>query len=97
MILARASVGYEGEDAPEMPLVALFSDWEKGQCTFLRKNRCEIHNSGFKPLQCRESLACDPDKATGYLDNYEMARLWKTMEAKAIVKKWKEAISNPQN
>ena len=89
-ILAPASIGHEGSNAPEMPSFDL--TWSKGRCTFLKNNRCEIHNSGFKPLQCRESLACNPSRSIGYLNNYAIAPLWKTGEAKSIVKRWKSLL-----
>ena len=91
-VLAPASISYEGRNAPEMPELSiglLGGWWEKGKCTFLKKKRCEIHSSGFKPLQCRESLACTTSRPPGYLSNYSMAKLWKTREAKSIVKRWK--------
>lgn len=100
-VLAPASVGCEGRDAPEIlpndpddleamigKVLELIGDgWEKGECTFLTEdNRCEIHKSGFKPKQCRECFGCKPDSGP---DNFEMIRFWDNPEAQALVEKWR--------
>jgi hypothetical protein len=89
-VLCPASRGYEGCDGPEMPFSAIFvaRAWSKGVCTFLEKNKCAIHDSGFKPLQCREALACDDEQNEKCPDNYEMAKLWDTEEGRETVKLW---------
>lgn len=89
-VLAPASIGYEGREAPDMPFSAIFTGWCKGKCTFLRKGRCEIHDSAFKPRQCREAYGCVPNEDCP--DNYEMARLWNTRDGRNVVKQWKRVL-----
>src|SRR5262245_51533200 len=60
-VLAPASLGCEGKDAPEVDREDLHNiirglEWNKGRCTFFNdEGRCEVHESGFKPLQCKSS------------------------------------------
>ena len=89
-VLAPASVGCEGWYAPE------FDIWElmigppnKGKCIFFKTGLCEIHESGFKPLQCREALACGEKVG---IDNYEMARLWNSDDGRELVDFWWKSI-----
>lgn len=99
-VLAPASQGFGGTDAPEIPeglnlVAAMF--WCKGRCTFLNKGLCEIHDSGFKPLQCRDAFCCD--EGTRKYDrsdrdsNVSVAKLWNTEEGRAIVRAWEAAVS----
>lgn len=85
-VLTPASVGYESRKAPEMPSLGVFFGWDKGRCTFLSRGKlCQIHDSGFKPQQCRETIACE-DKGP---DNFVMAQLWNTECGRATVASWK--------
>lgn len=90
-VLAPASLGYEGADAPDL-LRMILNNGVKGRCTFLTDGRlCEIHSSGFKPLQCRAGRSCVDDDE--YLDNYAMARLWDTPEGRNLVRQWVEVTT----
>jgi Fe-S-cluster containining protein len=94
-ILAPASIGHEGEYAPEMEggIFALFIGWTKGRCTFLTKeSKCEVHDR--KPIQCRAALACvhDHAEARKATSNYAVARLWFTDEGRALVARWREIV-----
>jgi len=93
-ILAPASQGCEGQDAPEpLCLFDYFMGWCKGRCTFLNaENRCDIHDSGFKPIQCREALACTPSSRTGREGNFAVARLWDTPEGRTTLALWEAAL-----
>ena len=91
-VLAAASVGCEGRDAPQ------FADWQlmigdviKGQCTFLKDGLCELHETDYKPKQCRESLGC---RAPLGPDNYEMARLWDTEEGREALDLWFNTLTD---
>jgi Fe-S-cluster containining protein len=89
-LLAPASEGCEGDDAPEGDLCELlFGDWSKGRCTFLEKDRCAIQDNGFKPKQCRLSWGC----ADKYIDNYAMARPWDTSFGRATVERWRKLVA----
>lgn len=57
-----------------------------GRCTFLKDGLCSIHDSGFKPIQCRTATGCVPNPT--FFDNFEVADLWRTKEAVAIVDEW---------
>ena len=65
---------------------------KKGRCTFLEDDRCSIHDSGFKPKQCRECLGCQKHNGP---DNYEMARHWDTKEGKEALAVWAEINQQP--
>ncbi len=96
-VLAAASVGHEGREAPDIPdgpgAWLLIGNWSKGRCTFLDKDKkCEIHNSGFKPVQCRLASGCDKEIAKGCPDNYAVAKLWDCQEGQKVVKQWKDQL-----
>ena len=94
-LLAPASQGCEGADAPEMEggFMALFTGFSKGCCTFLSEaGLCELHDSGFKPLQCRLALGCR-DCSDTCPDNYEMAKHWNNEEGRAALGRWQSIIS----
>jgi Fe-S-cluster containining protein len=85
-VLAAASIRCEGQDAPEFSWAELMLGFaSKGRCTFLENDRCSIHDSGFKPKQCRESLGCERKSGP---DNYEMARHWDSDEGRAALDRW---------
>lgn len=87
-VLAPASRDCEGRDAPELDLFSC--DTEKGRCVLLtREGKCEIHDSGFKPIQCRTALGCQ--RNVGQI-NYETARLWDNDEGRAAVAEWMRAV-----
>ena len=94
-LLAPASVGCEGKDAPEFSFVQMFSmSAHKGPCVLLKDGLCSIHDSGYKPIQCRLSFACDDahSKAAGYPDNYAVARIWQSKEGRAVLRAWKREV-----
>lgn len=80
-VLCPAILGYLGTDAPF---------WPDGQCTFLKKNRCEIHDSGFKPLQCRMAKGCTGEGT----DKKDFVKIWDTDPARALISKWKTMVSH---
>lgn len=87
-VLAPASAGAEGQLAPDT-FDFVFGD--NNECTFLTKdNRCEIHNSGYKPVQCVTTMAC---KNEG-LDKIDIVRDWDTDAGREIVKLWRVETGN---
>ncbi len=93
-ILCPASEGFEGERAPEPEegFIAMFSGWCKGRCTFLTSdNKCEIHQSGFKPQECREALVCS--SIGGFAEHKKVAMLWNTDEARSLIERWKKLVN----
>lgn len=93
-VLAAASIGCEGIDAPEFELGdLLMGNCSKGQCTFLKGGLCEIHATDYKPKQCRESMGCGEGCGP---DNYEMARFWNTDEGREALACWaNNALTKP--
>lgn len=91
-ILAPASKGAESQEAPECPsLVSWYHGWYKGRCNFLTKQGlCELHDSGFKPLQCRTGSGCSP--TDGYYSNLDMAKKWDTKKGRAAIKRWEKEV-----
>jgi hypothetical protein len=91
-VLSPASVGYGGIRAPE-----LTGDlWTflrspppiRGACVFLREGLCEVHNTDFKPFECRYHHHAF-DQPTIHL---AAAASWNTPEGKALVERWKREV-----
>ncbi len=80
--MAPSPVGYEGKEKRH----------GTGACTFLTADGlCEIHTSGFKPIECRTGFGCKgggPD----YPSLHEEHTMWKSEEGKAVVELWRNAI-----
>ncbi len=93
-LLCPASVGSEGDFAPTTDwLQMLLGGWKKGACTFLAKGKCDIHNSGFKPLECR--LAHHTREDAGDTVNAQRVGIvaaWMTDRGRKIVAEWKTLI-----
>lgn len=76
-VLCPAIEGYEGRTAAWLP---------DGKCVFFSNGKCGIHNSGFKPRQCRESFLCKgigPGKS-------EFIEEWNSPEGKEQVRRFRE-------
>lgn len=90
-VLSAAVVGYEGEYAPYPDPdrgfvgVYLFGLNGIGRCNFLVNDRCSIHDSGFKPIECREALSCGRQS----MSRDDIAKLWDTPEGKVTVEEWR--------
>lgn len=91
-VLCPASEGCEGKDAPdfdmyELIMSSLTGSLSKGECTFLNEhNRCELHTTGFKPIECRLNFGCRPRVS---IRNHTVAKLWNTPKGRAVLAKWK--------
>jgi len=60
-----------------------------GRCTFLNKEGlCEIHDTGFKPIECRTGYGCKPsvDYPTLEFINNE----WNSNAGVAVIQKWEQ-------
>lgn len=82
--LAPAPVGYEGK---------MYPTWPRGRCTFYGDDgKCEVHNSGAKPLVCRISTCTDPlpDEMRGKDFNYSVAHLWDNDRGREVVARWRK-------
>lgn len=103
-LLCPASAGLEGKRAPNTEellgvdgllsalLLNSFSMKSKGACVFLDGDRCRIHDSGFKPVQCRTSLACQPYETSNSDFNLKTAERWNNPEAQALVREWMATV-----
>lgn len=80
-VLAPAGQGYEGKSAPFWPD-------EYMQCTFLINDRCTIHDSGFKPRMCCESMIC---QQTGP-SKKDFTEDWDTDEGRDLINRWWEMV-----
>lgn len=80
-LLCPASAGHQADMAPEMSFFDF--SFTKGRCTFLEDGLCAIHDSGFKPMQCRTMI--HDEEQSGYASNMEMIRLWDNAEAQRLV------------
>ncbi len=55
-------------------------------CTFLKQNRCELHGTGFQPLECRY---CHHDRTgTGQKCHLDLERDWNTSSGRLLVVRW---------
>lgn len=99
-VLAPASKGYESKLAPnkdddgsESFMVSFFMPWNKGRCTLLSPERlCTIHDSGFKPFQCRSSFSCKEYDTNSDYGNEAVANQWDTKLGRKVIKEWKRLV-----
>jgi hypothetical protein len=55
-------------------------------CTFLDDNRCELHGTGFQPLECR---FCHHDRpGQGPQCHADIGKEWNTPHGRALVVRW---------
>jgi hypothetical protein len=55
-------------------------------CTFLKNDRCELHESQFQPLECR---FCHHDRAgEGVRCHADIEREWNSPAGRALVVRW---------
>lgn len=98
LVLCPAAVDCEMGRAPEFAelwpgmhyLQAMFEDPLNFPCTFLKNGLCEIHASGFKPKQCRESFGCRPNVGP---TKYDIARDWDTENGRVLVARWQREFA----
>lgn len=93
-VLSPAGVGFEGRSAPEYSIGELLQFVVTGtnpidlRCTFLTQDeKCEIHNTLFKPVQCRSFNQCDESTHDNWVNKLEVAKLWEGRQD--VVEKWK--------
>jgi len=60
------------------------------RCGFLRDGRCELHATGFQPLECRY---CHHDRlGSGPACHAALERDWRTPAGQALVQRWGQAV-----
>jgi Fe-S-cluster containining protein len=81
--LVPSIVGREG-------LPSLFAS---GRCNLLTKEGlCEIHDSGFKPIECRIGYGCKEVGPDVYPAIEMMHQMWRSPEGIAAIKLWKDTL-----
>ncbi len=76
--LSPAFKGCEGNFALE---------WAAKQgCTFLKEGRCELHGTGFQPLECR--FCHHARQGLGPQCHADLERDWNTPEGQALAARW---------
>lgn len=77
-VLSPAFKGNEGG-------IALNINAKRG-CNFLKETRCELHGTGYQPLECR---FCHHDRpGQGPLCHADIERDWNTDAGRMLVKRW---------
>jgi Fe-S-cluster containining protein len=62
-----------------------------GRCIFLNvDNRCEIHDSGFKPVECRHALLCKSVNTDRQHDGAKAA--WDSPVGRFVLDLWKREL-----
>lgn len=79
-VLAPAFKGCEGNYA--------FQEYANNGCNFLKDGLCELHGTGYEPLEC---LYCHHlRKGLGKKCHADIERDWQTPAGQALVKSWIE-------
>lgn len=75
-------------------LAPLAERGNRGRCTFLTAdNLCELHETSFKPIECRTGFGCDKsdDSSPSIKEMFEM---WGSEEGKIVYQLWLEKVRN---
>jgi len=81
-VLSPAFVGCEGG-------VAL-QELASGGCSFLKANRCELHGTGFQPLECR---FCRHDRVgQGRQCHLALEADWHSTVGQALIGRWADLV-----
>lgn len=77
-VLSPAFFGCEGNFA--------LQEYANRGCNFLKEGLCELHGTGFEPLEC---LFCHHlRKGMGQKCHADLEKDWKTPAGRALVKEW---------
>lgn len=77
-VIGPAFAGNEGDFALDR--------YKSRGCTFLRKNRCELHGTGLQPLECRY---CHHDRpGQGPRCHADIGKDWDSDAGRALVTRW---------
>ena len=86
-VLVPASIGHRGALAPFLGFEVMFGGPSE-RCVMLEDGLCTIHDSGFKPRQCRSVFACRGEGDS----KYDIVPAWRAPEALALVERWKSLV-----
>lgn len=87
-ILTPATKGYGGKMAPLMSFISYFFG-ETYPCIFFKKGLCQIHDSGFKPVECRKLIHGNKEP----FDVDALVKQWDTELGRKVLRKWRESVS----
>jgi len=82
-MIKPALKGFEGEGAP----------WEvasKAGCTFWKDGKCELHESGLKPLQGKLALHGQSEKEIDQVGDFINEAWQDEKKTNKVIKKWKK-------
>ncbi|MBE0697120.1 MAG: hypothetical protein IH586_09365 [Anaerolineaceae bacterium] len=78
LVLSPAFKGCEGSFA--------LDNYSNKGCTFLKDSRCELHDTGLQPLECR---FCHHDRpGAGQVCHADIEADWHTFAGQALVERW---------
>lgn len=61
-----------------------------GTCVLLTADgACRIHDTGFKPVECRTGFGCDEKQGAHYVERVDIAKTWDTQEGNYAVERWR--------
>ena len=67
-----------------------YNEYASAGCTFLVNDRCELHGTGYQPLECR---FCHHDRAgLGPHCHADIEKDWNTPAGRALVVKWSQLV-----
>lgn len=61
-------------------------EYARGGCTFLSDERCELHGTGFQPLECRVCHHARP--GLGQRCHSDIEKRWNSPAGRALVVRW---------
>ncbi len=95
-VLSPAAAGHEGKIGPQSVMSG--KDWKGGTCTFYKNQQCEIHSSGFKPLECRLALRCDVaiGRQADDAHKHGIPRAWDSWRSRRIIRRWLRLVESKQ-
>ena len=68
-----------------------YREYTSAGCTFLVNNKCELHGTGYQPLECR---FCHHDRpGMGPRCHADIERDWNTSAGRALIVKWSQTVS----
>ncbi|RPJ20069.1 MAG: hypothetical protein EHM33_29225 [Chloroflexi bacterium] len=67
-----------------------YNEYASLGCTFLVDNKCELHGTGYQPLECRY---CHHERTgLGPRCHADIEKDWNTAAGRALVVKWSEIV-----
>ena len=72
-----------------------YQEYAYAGCTFLKKEKCELHGTGYQPLECR---FCHHDRAgMGPRCHADIEKDWNTPKGRLLIVRWSELVGLMKN